>query len=328
MKRRVSAPTTLPWRTRKTVVVLRAALGVPKRGPGQQRAELGQLDDRTQHVPGEATQAPRHDACAENHRDPGQGRDCRAPLAPAGRRRARCPRAPRAGPPIARDRRTNAAPSPSPGVAGRSPHADQQRRRASDHRREDQQTAADRIREIGHGGDHEEQEEDQTRGAEHADAAIAHDGETLRLIPPGEPVQDVGEPIEVDAAGHRLPCRDQEGRGQERREESLKDDERAREAYAQQEADDREPPTRRGPSAETPCPSRPGTGTTVKNRTARISDPMRGERRPRRSDGLDGIASRRELELLGFRVGEAPDQLVAQLGPPTMPSTSISDASL
>src|SRR4029077_8353586 len=131
---------------------------------------------------------------------------------------------------------------PFPGGGRTEPHADQQRRRASDHRREDQQTAADRIREIGHGGDHEEQEEDQTRGAEHADPAIAHDGETLRLIPPGEPVQDVGEPIEVDAAGHRLPGRDQEGRGQERREESLKDSERAGEAYAQQEADDREPP--------------------------------------------------------------------------------------
>src|SRR6185295_9795295 len=68
------------------------------------------------------------------------------------------------------------------------------------------------------------------------------------------------------------------------------------------------------PSAETPGASRPGTGTTVRNRTARISDPMGRERWPRRSDGQDGIASQRELELLGFRVGETPDQLVAQLG--------------
>src|SRR5437879_5940797 len=68
------------------------------------------------------------------------------------------------------------------------------------------------------------------------------------------------------------------------------------------------------PSADTPCASRPGTGSTVRNRIARISDPMGGEPRPRRSDGQDGITPRREFELLGFRVGETPDQLVAQLG--------------
>src|SRR5215467_1713190 len=70
------------------------------------------------------------------------------------------------------------------------------------------------------------------------------------------------------------------------------------------------------PSAAGPVASGPGTGTTVRKRTARISDRMSGQprRRARRSDGQDGIAPERELELLGFGVAEALDQLVAKLG--------------
>ena len=83
------------------------------------------------------------------------------------------------------------------------------------------------------------------------------------------------------------------------------------------------------PSADGPAASRPGTGAMVRKRSARISEPMRGPRRTRRSDGQDGIAARRELELLGLGVAQPLDQLVAQLRRrATMPSTSISEASL
>src|SRR5262245_18259174 len=70
------------------------------------------------------------------------------------------------------------------------------------------------------------------------------------------------------------------------------------------------------PRASRGSTSRPGTGTTVRKRRARMSDEIMGATADTSQDldGKDRVAACREIDLLGLAVGQAPDQLVAQLG--------------
>ena len=147
---------------------------------------------------------------------------------------------------------------------------------------------------------------------------------------PASPSRQIGEPIEMERHRTDLP---------RPRRAVTAATERGRRRARALGSKPRPPSESRARSRGTTrrrARARPGRGLPARNRQDGGESAPRGtaiaigptSRRSRRSDGEDGIAARRELELLGLGVGEALDQLVAELEPATMSSMSISEASL
>ena len=116
-----------------------------------------------------------------------------------------------------------------------------------------------RRRQLCDGRELQQQEQDQSDGAEGADAAVAHDHQPLRGIVAAERVQAVGEPIQMESTGHQLPRGHGQQRGEQHREgprdETVDEDEDA----ADQESDRREPghgPTGRRANGGAPATDR------------------------------------------------------------------------
>ena len=128
-----------------------------------------------------------------------------------------------------------------------------------------------------------------------------------------EPIQAVGQPIEVDSPGGQ-PSRGTSTRSAESNGETVTCSARSRddEHRAQGASDDREPPPR---PAEGGSPIRFEPWDRHDGEEAHGED-ERANHRPAAepsSDGHDRVAARRKLDLLGLGVGQALDQLVTEL---------------
>src|SRR5437867_3574963 len=122
----------------------------------------------------------------------------------------------------------------------------ERRRRARERRHHQEGPPAEAGRELSHRGDLEEQEEDQPDRAKGADTAVAHDAEPVLGVSAHEPIEAVGEAVEVEAAGEDLPRGHREERGEERREENARHALDADQDDPEAEPDDRKP-ARRAP---------------------------------------------------------------------------------
>ena len=72
---------------------------------------------------------------------------------------------------------------------------------------------------LGDGDDLQQQQQDEADRAESADATVAHDRQPMLGVAPGQTVEAIGEPVEVQAAGQELPDRHGEQPGEQRGKE-------------------------------------------------------------------------------------------------------------
>jgi hypothetical protein len=91
------------------------------------------------------------------------------------------------------------------GTSGAEQASEERGRGTGDDRRGDERADANTRRQLGEGDDLEHQEEDQAHRAKGADAAVAHDGKPVLGVAADEPVETVGQAVEVQAAREQLP---------------------------------------------------------------------------------------------------------------------------
>src|SRR5262249_35235840 len=141
-------------------------------------------------------------------------------------------------------------------------------------------------RKLAERGELKHEEQDEPDGAERPDAAVTHDGETLRRIMAGEPIQTVGQAVEMQAARQELPCRHRQDCGEKRRKYAECDGVDCRQRQAQPEADDRKP---WGSAAEVLEAGVPATGD---GEDREVPDRQQGARHAADASTLQEIYSR------------------------------------